>query len=54
MLAGRSMLFSERFHSACNKDRNRHPTPNQWMKLGDSYGRIGGGVASPEGDRNYT
>jgi hypothetical protein len=24
------------------------------MELGDSFGRIGGGIVSPEGDRNST
>jgi hypothetical protein len=30
------------------------PTAKQWMELGDSYGRTGGRIASPKGDRNST
>jgi hypothetical protein len=30
------------------------PIATQWMKLGDSYGRIGGRIAGTEGDRNST
>jgi hypothetical protein len=26
----------------------------QWMELGDSYGKIGGRIAGPRGDRNST
>jgi hypothetical protein len=30
------------------------PTAKQWMELGDSYGRLGGRIVGPEGDRNST
>lgn len=30
------------------------PIAKQWMELGDSYGRIGGRIAVPEGDGNST
>jgi hypothetical protein len=28
------------------------PTAKQWTELGDSYGRIGGRIAGPEGDNS--
>jgi hypothetical protein len=30
------------------------PTAKQWMELGDSYGRIGGMISGPKGDKNST
>jgi hypothetical protein len=30
------------------------PTAKEWIELGDSYGRIGGRIAGPKGDRNST
>jgi hypothetical protein len=30
------------------------PTANQWVELGYSYGRIGGRIAGPKGDKNST
>jgi hypothetical protein len=53
MLADRSMLSSEWLYPANDSDRYRHPQ-QQWLELGDSYGRIGGRIASPKGDRNST
>jgi len=32
----------------------QRPIAKQWMKLGDSYGRVGGRILGPEGDRNTT
>ena len=30
------------------------PTAKQWVELGDAYGRIGGRIMGPGGDRNST
>ena len=30
------------------------PTAEQWVEPGDSYGRTGGRIMGPEGDRNST
>ena len=54
MLADRSLLSSERLHPAADSDRYRHPQPNKWIEVGDSYGRIGGRIVGPKGDRNST
>jgi hypothetical protein len=27
------------------------PTAKQWVELGDSYGKLGGRIADPEGDK---
>jgi hypothetical protein len=35
--------------------RHRHtPIAKQWVELGDFYGRIGGNISDPRGDRNST
>ena len=54
MLAGRSMLSSERLHLAADSDRHRQSTAKQWMERGDSYGRMGGRIVASKRDRNST
>jgi hypothetical protein len=56
MLVGRTLawLSSERLHLAADSDRCRHPQPNSGWSLGNSYGRIGGRIMGPEGDKNST
>ena len=53
MLVDRSMLSSERLHSAADSDRYRHPEPNSGWSLG-THARIGERTAGPKGNRNPT
>jgi hypothetical protein len=44
-------LFGERLHPEADSYRCRHP---QWMKLVDSYGRVGGSIECSKEDSNST
>jgi hypothetical protein len=49
MLAGMSMLFSERLQPATDSDRCRYPLPSSGI-----HGRIGGKIWVPQKDKNST
>jgi hypothetical protein len=36
----------EKLYSSADSDRCRHPQPNRWIELGDSYGRTRGRTAA--------
>jgi hypothetical protein len=54
MFADRKMLYSERLHPATDSDKLQTATAKQWMELGNFYGRIGGRISAPKGDRKST
>ena len=40
--------------SVVKNSKYETPTVKQWIKLGDSYGRIGGRIVGLQGNRNFT